>query len=59
MSVNYKCPYCGELMGMDIGINSGLGPTWLTCDVTGERIRTGRKEWPEMGVFGRAWNCIL
>ena len=36
-----------------------LGPTWLTCDVTGERIRTGRKEWPEMGVFGRAWYCIL
>jgi hypothetical protein len=46
-------------MGGHVGLHSGLGPSTVTCHVDGKLIRTGRKEWPEMGAFRRAWYCLV
>lgn len=53
------CPFCGEQVGAHALLNSGLGPSLVACDVTGETFRTGRKEWAKMGVLRRAWYVLM
>jgi hypothetical protein len=46
-------------MWVGTGLNSGLGPSTLTCDVTGQPIRMGRREWSQMGPFRKCWYCLV
>lgn len=59
MGVILSCPHCGKQMGAHTLLHSGLGPSTVTCDVTGQPIRTGRKEWSEMGIFRHAWYFLF
>ena len=59
MHLTQSCPYCGEQICTIIGPHSGLGPSTLKCDVTGQPIQIDRREWSEMGLFRKAWYCLL
>lgn len=59
MHLTQSCPYCGEQICTIIGPHSGLGPSTLKCDVTGQPIQIDRREWSEMGHFRKTWYCLL
>lgn len=59
MSIRYYCPHCRETMYHQITPSSGLGPSKLTCDVTGNAIQLDRREWSDMGLFRRFWYVVI
>jgi hypothetical protein len=59
MSIRYYCPHCRETMYSQIAPSSGLGPSTLTCDVTGNAIQLDRRELTDMGLLRRFWYLLV
>src|SRR4051812_38033291 len=50
-----SCPHCGETYGGTIlGFNDGLGAREFLCLKCKQPFVSGRMEWAEMGILGRA-----
>jgi hypothetical protein len=52
---NVRCPSCGRDADSHIDVYSGLGPALLQCPACAAVFPGNRKEWAQLGVWGRLW----